>query len=104
MGAALLHEYEDVFSRPDLMDKSRLTAEERNKLFGAFMSVSEWVKICFLWRPNLPDEADNHLVELALAGSAVSIVTNNLKVLRHAELRFPNLGIQSPPQFLATLS
>ncbi len=26
------------------------------------------------WRPNLPDEGDNHLIELALAGSAQAIV------------------------------
>jgi hypothetical protein len=59
-------------------------------------SVTDWVKVYFLWRPNLPDEADKHLIELALAGSAETIVTNNLKDLRNGELRFPGLKIQSP--------
>ncbi len=103
MGAALFHEYEDLFGRSELMNKGPLSAKERQSLFEAFLSVSDWIKIYFLWRPNLPDEADNHLIELALAGSAGTIVTNNLKDLERGELRFPGLIIQSPNQFLSTL-
>jgi putative PIN family toxin of toxin-antitoxin system len=103
MGAALFHEYEDLLGRASLMVRSPLTAMERQSLFDAFLSVADWVKVYFLLRPNLPDEADNHLIELALAGSAETIVTNNLKDLRHGELRFPGLNIQSPSHFLTTL-
>ena len=103
VGAALFHEYEDLLNRSALMAKSPLDAAERQTLLESFLSVSDWVKVYFLWRPNLPDEADNHLIELALAGSAETIVTNNLKDLQHGELRFPGLKIQSPRQFLATL-
>jgi uncharacterized protein len=103
IGAALFHEYEDLLGRAELMAKSPLTAKERQHLFGALLSVSEWVKVYFLWRPNLPDEADNHLIELAVAGSAKAIVTNNLGDLRHGELRFPNLKILTPRQFLQSL-
>jgi predicted nucleic acid-binding protein len=103
MGAALFHEYEDLLGRASLMARSPLTAMERQSLFSAFLSVTDWVKVYFLWRPNLPDEADNHLIELALAGSAETIITNNLKDLKHGELRFPGLNIQSPSQFLTTL-
>ena len=70
MGAALFHEYEDLLSRPELMKKSPLTARERQTLFEAFLSVCEWIRVYYLWRPNLSDEADNHLVELALARRA----------------------------------
>jgi predicted nucleic acid-binding protein len=51
-------------------------------------------------RPNLPDEADNHLVELAVAGGAEFIVTRNLRHLEDMELRFPQLRIASPEAFL----
>ena len=103
MGAALFHEYEDLLARDSLMRKSPLTASERETLFEAFLAVSEWVKIYFLWRPNLPDEADNHLIELALAGSAGTIVTNNLTDIQRGELRFPGLQILHHKQFLQTI-
>ena len=103
MGAALYHEYEDLLGRAGLMKKSPLTAPERRSLFEAFLSVTQWVKVYFLWRPNLPDEADNHLIELALAGAATLIITNNLSDFRRGELRFPNLRILTPRQFLHTL-
>ena len=104
MGAALFHEYEDLLSRAELMAKSTLNQRERDVLLTAFLSVSEWVKVYFLWRPNLPDEDDNHLIELALAGSAETIVTNNTKDLIHGQLRFPEMKIQTPSQFLKHIS
>ena len=103
MGAALFHEYEDLLGRSSLMSKSPLTQRERKDFFAAFLSVAEWVKVYFLWRPNLPDEADNHLVELALAGAAKSIVTHNVGDLQQGELHFPGLKIETPRQFLTTL-
>jgi putative PIN family toxin of toxin-antitoxin system len=103
MGAALFHEYEDLLGRSGLMSKSPLTPRERQDLFAAFLSVAEWVKVYFLWRPNLPDEADNHLVELALAGTAATIVTHNLRDLQKGELHFPGLKIATPRQFISTL-
>ena len=104
MGAALFHEYEDLLARADLMEKSPLISVDREALLAAFLSVAEWVKVYFLWRPNLPDEADNHLIELALAGNAETIVTNNTKDLAHGQLPFPGLKIQTPRQFSTDLS
>jgi len=48
----------------------------------------------------LPDEGDNHLVELAVAGGAARIVTRNLRDLRWMELKFPGLEAVTPEQFL----
>lgn len=103
VGEALFHEYEDLLARP-LMNGSPLTASQRGQLFAAFLSVARWVRVYYLWRPNLPDEADNHLIELALAGSAQNIVTNNTRDLTRGELRFPGIGIRTPGQFLEELS
>ena len=100
MGAALFHEYEDLMHRSDLMKRSPISDSDRKTLFEAFLSVTEWIKVYYLWRPNLPDEADNHLVELAVAGGASIIVTNNLRDIRHGELSFPDLKILNPSQFL----
>ncbi len=102
MGAALFHEYEDLMRRSDPMRKSPLRPNDRQTLFEALLSVCEWVKVYFLWRPNLPDEGDNHLVELAIAGGAATIVTNNVRDVRRGELSFPSLQILTPAAFLKT--
>jgi len=54
----------------------------------------------YLWRPNVADVGDNFLIELALAGNATHIVTNNISDLRNAELKFPDLKIVTPARLL----
>lgn len=103
MGAALFHEYEDLLGRTELMAKCPLSPGERELLLGSFLSVTEWIRVYYLWRPNLPDEGDNHLIELAIAGAAEVIVTHNLRDLNRGELRFPKLRILTPESFLSTL-
>ncbi len=103
MGAALFHEYEDLQGRVDLMKGCPLSLTERRNLFEAFLSACIWVKVYYLWRPNLPDEADNHLIELGLAGQARAIVTNNVRDFRPGELKFPELRILTPAEFLKSL-
>lgn len=103
IGMALFSEYEDLLLRSDVMAKSPLSEVERLTLVESFFSVCEWVMVYYLWRPNLPDEADNHLIELALAGGANVIVTNNLRDVSRGELRFPSLNILPPNQFLKNL-
>ena len=100
MGAALLTEYEDIMGRSELFDQCRLSSQERDNLLDIFLSVCEWTRVYYIWRPNLPDEADNHLIELAVAGSADLIVTRNLRDIERGELFFPQLRIISPEAFL----
>ena len=103
MGQALFLEYEDVLNRRSLFRASPLSPQERQELFAAFLSVCEWVQIYFSWRPNLPDEADNHIVELAVAGGAAMIVTNNLRDFQGADLRFPDLRMVAPRELVKEL-
>ena len=56
--------------------------------------------VYFLWRPNLSDEGDNFLIEVAIAGNAEAIVTNNTKDLEGSELLFEGLKILKPEQLL----
>lgn len=100
MGAALFAEYEDVPGRDDLFASCRLTAVERAELLDIFLASCTWTRIYFAWRPNLPDEADNHLVELAVAGGARFVATRNLRDVAKMELRFPELRVLSPEDFL----
>ncbi len=100
-GNALWLEYQDLLGRPVWGDAT--TAEERHNLLAALARQGRWVSVYYGWRPNLPDEGDNHLIELALAGGAQAIITHNLKDLRGGELRFENLRVLTPAQYLEEL-
>lgn len=103
MGNALFCEYEAVSKRQRIIDQCPLTKLEIETLLQAFMSISKWTFIYYTWRPNLKDEADNHLIELAVAGNASIIATNNIKDFRNAELLFPALTIEKPEEILRKL-
>jgi putative PIN family toxin of toxin-antitoxin system len=98
-GPALLAEYEYAVLDPRLPE-SLANDRERQELLAAMVSVGRWVNVYYLWRPNLRDETDNHLVELAVAGGAVAIVTHNVRDLKSGELVFPSLRVVTPAAFL----
>ena len=100
MSNPLFQEYEDVSSRKRVKETCPLSGKEIRDLLNAFYSVCSWVPIYYLWRPNLKDEDDNFLIELALAGNSQKIVTNNVKDLETAELKFEDLRILTPQQIL----
>jgi len=100
MGEKLFSEYESVLSRSSLFTTCPLSPVQRTELFAGFANVCEWVNVSYLWRPNLPDEGDNHVFELAVAGGAMAIVTQNIRDFKRAELRFPEVEILTPIQFI----
>jgi putative PIN family toxin of toxin-antitoxin system len=100
MGNALFADYEAVITRDSFIAQCQLTRNEVDALLQAFMSICEWTSIYYTWRPNLKDEADNHLIELAIAGNAESIVTRNIRDFKNAELLFPDLLILTPEEIL----
>lgn len=97
---ALFAEYRDVLGRHELFTNCPLDATERDELFRAFMAVCRMTDIYYLWRPNLPDEADNHVLELAVAARAAAIVTHNRADFVRSELHFPELRILAPAELL----
>lgn len=100
LGPALLAEYEDVSVRSELFADSILGRREREQIIDGFLSCCRWVEVFYAWRPNLPDEADNHLIELALAAQADAIVTRNVRDLSRGELKFPMLRVLTPVECL----
>lgn len=97
-GNALWLEYEDVLGRDHWTDAT--TAEERRQILAALARCGCWVFTYYSWRPNLRDEGDNHLVELAVAGNAAAIVTHNVRDFTGGDLRWAGLQIRTPAQWL----
>ena len=104
VGQSLFLEYEDVPGRDKLFRMSPLDAAERKQLFQSFLGLCEWVPVYYLWRPNLRDEGDNHIVELAVAGGASMIVTNNLADFAGSDLRFPQIRVLGPKNLMKELA
>ncbi len=104
MGAASLAEYEDVLARGALMAGSRLSAAERSELLDILIACFDWTRVYLTWRPNLPDEAENHLIELGAAGAVAFIVTRNLRDMSRAVLTFPGLRCMAPAPFLKEIA
>jgi predicted nucleic acid-binding protein len=100
MGNSLFLEYESVVLREEIIAKCSLTKAEMFTLLDALMSISQWIDVYYLWRPNLRDEADNHLIELAIAGNAQIIATKNVKDFLNSDLIFPSLSILKPEQII----
>ena len=96
----LFAEYEDIVNRKEIISKCKRSIEEINILFDGFLSTCELIKIYYLWRPNLIDEDDNYLIELAIAGNAEILVTHNLKDFTKAQLKFPQLQIKQPKEII----
>jgi putative PIN family toxin of toxin-antitoxin system len=104
MGNSLFSEYEAVLARTGLFAKSRLNANEREFLLDVFLATCQWTRIYYQWRPNLRDETDNHLIELAIAGGAQYLISGNLRDLRTGQLKFPQLQVLTPADFLKRIS
>lgn len=100
VSVALYLEYVDVLSREDVMARSPLSRVDRDALFDAFLSATQFVTVFYQWRPNLRDEGDNHVFELAVAAGDAPLVTYNVKDFESAQLKFPSLRIMTPAQWL----
>lgn len=100
MGNSLMAEYEAVINRPAILKRVPATSGEVQDLLDALCATAEWVPIYYLLRPNLVDEGDNHILELATAGNARWVVTNNLKDFAGSQLHLPDVGITTPEQLL----
>ncbi len=96
----LFLEYEDVLARPQVRRRCALSASEQEQLFDAFLARTEMVEVYYRWRPNLRDESDNHVLELAVAAGGIPIVTFNRRDFAGGQLRFPGLLVQTPTAWL----
>ena len=100
---ALYIEYESVMKRKKIQNLTSLTIDEQKELFNAYLSTCKYNDIYYTWRPNLIDEGDNFLVELAVASGAEIILTYNIKDFKSSELTFSH-RVMTPEDFIKELS
>jgi putative PIN family toxin of toxin-antitoxin system len=96
----LFMEYEAVLARPETQRRCPLTRVEQGQLFDAFLAGADMVEVYYRWRPNLRDEGDNHLLELAVAAGDAPILTYNRRDFADGQLRFPDIQVLSPATWL----
>ena len=101
LSVPLYLEYQAVLTRPEQLPPG----VDRERMLGflrRFAALAELRLIHFLWRPFLPDAADDMVLELAVAARATHIVTFNVRHFVEVERVF---GIKpvTPGDFLASL-
>lgn len=99
LSTTLLFEYEDVLKRKQHVLK--LSDRAVDDVLNGLCLSGECQKIHFLWRPQLSDPKDDHVLELAVAASGVDIVTHNIKDFGNAALF--GIRIITPAQLLGEL-
>lgn len=103
VGNALYLEYQDLLNREHIQALCNQTSVSLMEFLDGFASACIAVDVRYLWRPNLKDEADNHLIELAIAARATYIITNNISDFANAELRRVGYEVVTPEQILRLL-
>jgi predicted nucleic acid-binding protein len=99
LSTTLLFEYEEILKRNQEMLKLSDRAVE--DVLDGICSRGEGRKIHFLWRPQLSDPKDDHVLELAVAAGGADIVTHNVNDFTEAS----SFGIRiiTPAQLLGEL-
>ena len=99
LSVSLFEEYEDVLKREKSLKDFGLDIEDIDKFLRFIAYVGKPYTIYYLFRPNLKDEKDNMVVELAVTSQSDYIVTSNIKDFKNAELKFDHLKIVTPIEF-----
>ena len=91
-------EYESVLTRRSTLKLIGASKEEVEFILEALLALAYQAEVFYLWRPNLPDEEDNFVLEAAVATNAL-VVTKNITDFQRGELKFPDLVVLTPQQF-----
>ena len=93
-------EYKDVLTRDKSLKDFELLLNDVDKFLRFIAYISKTFEIYFLLRPNLKDEKDNKIVELAVTSQSNYLITSNVRDFKNAELKFDQLKIITPGKFV----
>jgi predicted nucleic acid-binding protein len=91
----LLFEYEAVLKRPQQRQAQGLSEELLEDAICGLANRLEAVRVDYQWRPQLPDPADEMVLEAAINGHAYAIITHNLRDFLPAAEQF-GLRVMTP--------
>jgi putative PIN family toxin of toxin-antitoxin system len=97
---AIFLEYEEVLQREDQRLAHGRSREQIDLFLRVLAGVLIPVDIYFHWRPQLLDADDEMVLDAAIAGGVMAIVTHNTRHFVPAARSF-GIKVLTPPQFLA---
>lgn len=103
VSTALFLEYEDVLQRPSQREAHGFDIPTISDALREIAALCEPVDLHFRWRPQLPDPADEMILEVALNGRADCIVTHNIRDFRDASVRF-GVPLMTPGELLQRIA
>jgi predicted nucleic acid-binding protein len=98
----LFLEYEDVLLRPAQMEAHGWSTEKIERFLRAIAQRLEPVEIRFQWRPQLPDPADEIVLETVVNGRGDALITHNLRHFRVLEKVF-GIPVLTPGELVRRL-
>jgi len=100
LSVSLFSEYEDVLKREKSLEEFGMDRDDVDKFLRFIAFVGIPCATYFLFRPNLRDEKDNMVLEAAVSSQSDYLITSNIKDFSGAELRFDQLKIVTPGEFV----
>ena len=96
LSTTLFFEYEEVLRRH--RSALKLSMRDIEQLLDVLCLIADRRRVYFLWRPYLPDPKDDHILELAVASGADSIVTHNTRHFK--DVSGFGVNVRTPGQLL----
>jgi putative PIN family toxin of toxin-antitoxin system len=100
LSVPVFYEYQDVLTRESSLRDFQLHVHDVDKFLRFIAYIGKVFDIYFLFRPNLQDEKDNKILELAVTSSSDVLITCNIRDFQQAELQFESLRIMTPSEFV----
>lgn len=98
----LVLEYEAVATRAEHLAAAKLGEPDVLAVIDVLVSVAQWVRIDYRWRPQTRDPADEMVLEAAINAGADAIVTFNRRDFGAAPVKF-GIGCWLPRECLERL-
>ena len=99
LSTTLVFEYEDILKRKQA--QLLLSSTEIDDILNTICAKGIQKKVSFLWRPQLRDPKDDHILELAVASNNADIISHNVKDFDMAT-QF-SIRVLTPSQLLRNL-